>query len=143
MGIMTVPASMEYLDKVMAEVEEALMKAGCGEDEKRLIEISEEELFTNIASYAYGGSRGQVWLQWEIRDLEEPVREAVFCFQDEGTPYDPFARKDPDLTKPIEERPVGGLGIYMTKRFMDRVEYRYEQGRNVTTVSKVFAPVCG
>ena len=71
------------------------------------------------------------------------MREAVFCFQDEGTPYDPFARKDPDLTKPIEERPVGGLGIYMTKRFMDRVEYRYEQGRNVTTVSKVFAPVCG
>ena len=119
------------------------MKAGCGEDEKRLIEISVEELFTNIASYAYGGSGGQVWLHWEIRDLEEPVREAVFCFQDEGTPYDPFARKDPDLTKPIEERPVGGLGIYMTKRFMDRVEYRYEQGRNVTTVSKVFAPVCG
>ena len=51
MGTMTVPASMEYLDKVMAEVEEALMKAGCGEDEKRLIEISVEELFTNIASY--------------------------------------------------------------------------------------------
>ena len=55
MGTMTVPASMEYLDKVMAEVEEALMKAGCGEDEKRLIEISVEELFTNIASYAYAG----------------------------------------------------------------------------------------
>ncbi len=58
MGTMTVPASMEYLDKVMAEVEEALMKAGCGEDEKRLIEISVEELFTNIASYAYGGRCG-------------------------------------------------------------------------------------
>ena len=86
MGIMTVPASMEYLDKVMAEVEEALMKAGCGEDEKRLIEISVEELFTNIASYAYGGSGGQVWLHWEIRDLEEPVREAGFCFSGEGAP---------------------------------------------------------
>ena len=139
MGIMTVPASMEYLDKVMAEVEEALMKAGCGEDEKRLIAISVEELFTNIASYAYGSSKGLVWFQWDIKDGAQG-REARFCFQDKGTPYNPFARKDPDLQKPIEERPVGGLGIYMTKKFMDQVEYRYEQGRNVTTVSKVIGP---
>ena len=141
MGTMTVPASMKYLDQVMAEVEEVLMRAGCGEDDKRLIEISVEELFTNIASYAYDGREGQVWIWWDIREDEPGLREAAFGFKDQGMPYNPFARKDPDLELPIEERPVGGLGIYMTKKFMDCVKYEFVNGMNVTEVRKKFQAV--
>ncbi len=139
MHTLTVPASMEYLDEVMETADRILTEAGCGEDEKRLIEISLEELFTNIASYAYGSKAGRVWVGWDIRDMGGHVKEAEFCFQDEGTPYNPFTRKDPDLELPIEERPVGGLGIYMTKKFMDDVKYKYENGRNVTRISKRFS----
>lgn len=138
MQSMKVPASMEHLQEVMAALERALKQAGCGEDDRRLIEISAEELFTNIASYAYGGGQGQMWLQWDIRKAEPDQREAIVSFQDEGIPYNPFSRQDPDLNLPIEDRPVGGLGIYMTKKFMDHVEYRHEDGRNVTVIAKKF-----
>ena len=138
MQSMTVPASMERLEEVMSALEQDLKQAGCGEDDRRLIEISAEELFTNIASYAYGGREGQMWLQWDIRRAEPEQREVTVSFQDEGIPYDPFARQDPDISLPIEERPVGGLGIYMTKKFMDHVEYRHENGRNVTIIAKKF-----
>jgi anti-sigma regulatory factor (Ser/Thr protein kinase) len=57
-------------------------------------------------------------------------------FTDEGVPYDPLAKADPDVTLPLEERPIGGLGIFMTKRLMDAVDYRFEDGRNVLTIMK-------
>lgn len=138
MQSMTVPASMKYLCQVMDFTCELLEKAGCGDDDARLIKISVEELFTNIASYAYDRKDGQVRMQWDIRRLGENQKEIVIGFWDEGTPYNPFAREDPDLFLPIEERPVGGLGIYMTKKFMDRVEYRCEEGRNITVIAKRF-----
>lgn len=133
-----IPASMEQLCRVMSLTGELLEQAGCGEDDRRLIEISVEEIFTNIASYAYQGGEGMVWLTLDIRGSGEAQKEAVICFQDEGAPYDPFARRDPDLTLPLEERPVGGLGVYMVKQFMDTAGHRYEEGRNVTVIKKKF-----
>jgi anti-sigma regulatory factor (Ser/Thr protein kinase) len=114
-----------------------LEEAGFGEDDRRLIEISVEEIFTNIASYAYKEEEGMVWIQWDIREAGEAGKEAVIRFQDEGVPYDPFARRDPDLNLPFEERPVGGLGVYMVKQFMDTASHCYEEGHNVTVIRKV------
>lgn len=131
----TVPASMEHLGQVMSLTEEILRQAGCGEDDERLIGISVEEIFTNIASYAYGEGEGQVTIEFEILGEE---REVVVCFRDQGIPYNPLERKDPDLGLPIQQRPVGGLGIYMVKKFMDHVDYRYDSGSNVTTIRKRF-----
>lgn len=133
----TVPASMEHLGQVMSLTEEILRQAGCGEDDERLIGISVEEIFTNIASYAYGQGEGQVTIEFEILG-EDREREAVVCFRDQGIPYNPLERKDPDLGLPIQQRPVGGLGIYMVKKFMDHVDYRYDSGNNVTTMRKRF-----
>lgn len=133
----TVPASMEHLGQVMSLTEEILRQAGCGEDDERLIGISVEEIFTNIASYAYGQGEGQVTIEFEILG-EDREREAVVCFRDRGIPYNPLERKDPDLGLPIQQRPVGGLGIYMVKKFMDHVDYRYDSGNNVTTMRKRF-----
>ncbi len=137
----TVPASMEYLHQVMSLTEEILRQAGCGEDDERLIGISVEEIFTNIASYAYGEGEGQIQLEFEIRRTEEKNREAVIRFRDQGFPYNPFKREDPDLSLPIQQRPVGGLGVYMVKKFMDQADYQYEDGCNVTTLRKMFKEV--
>lgn len=133
-----VPASMEYLERVVSLTEEVLSAAGCGENDLRLILISAEEIFTNIASYAYGKEQGTVWLQCGVLEAGDGKKEAVVCFQDRGLPYDPFAGEDPDLSLPIEERPVGGLGVYMVKQFMDQADYQYKHGRNITTLRKVF-----
>lgn len=136
-----IPASMEHLSRVMSLTGRFLKEAGCGEDDRRHIEISIEEIFTNIASYAYEKGDGTVWIEWDVRESEEGQKEVVIRFQDEGAPYDPFARKDPDLTLPIEDRPVGGLGVYMVKQFMDDASHCYERGRNVTVIKKRFHAV--
>ncbi len=128
---------MEQLCRVMSLTGQLLEEAGFGEDDRRLIEISVEEIFTNIASYAYKEEEGMVWIQWDIREAGEAGKEAVIRFQDEGVPYDPFARRDPDLNLPFEERPVGGLGVYMVKQFMDTASHCYEEGHNVTVIRKV------
>lgn len=133
-----IPASMEYLHKIMSLTENFLKESGCGEDERRLIEISVEEIFTNIAFYAYKKKEGMVWLEWDVRKTGTEQKEVEIRFQDEGVPYDPFARRDPDLTLPIEERPVGGLGVYMVKQFMDDASHCYEEGRNITVIRKKF-----
>ena len=77
-------------------------------------------------------------MEWEVRETGKEQKEVEIRFMDEGAPYDPFARKDPDLTLPIEERPVGGLGVYMVKQFMDDASHRYERGRNLTVIKKRF-----
>lgn len=133
-----IPASMENLPRVMSLTGRFLKEAGCGEHDRRHIEISVEEIFTNIASYAYKTKEGTVWMEWDVRKTGETQKEIVIRFQDEGVPYDPFARKNPDLTLPIEDRPVGGLGVYMVKQFMDNAEHCYENGRNVTVIKKRF-----
>ncbi len=138
----TVPAKIEYLEEVLGFVDGFLRAANCSEEQKYCIDVSVEEIFTNIASYAYHTDDGHIeMLCW----FEEPgggssqagVRELSIQLTDRGTPYDPWSKKDPDFKVPFDERPIGGLGIYMTKKFMDRVEYRYENGCNVTTLRKV------
>lgn len=135
MNIKEVPASMTYLEGVMAFIDAFLEEAGCTEDEKRYIEVSAEELFTNIASYAYGAEGGWVRICCGLAAAgDEPA--VTVSFSDCGRPYNPFAGKDPDFGLSIEERPVGGLGVYMVKQFMDTAEYCYKDGCNVTTISK-------
>jgi len=136
-----IPASMEHLSRVMSLTGRFLKEAGCGEEDRRLIEISVEEIFTNIASYAYKKGEGMVWMEWDVRETGKGIKEVEIRFLDEGAPYDPFASKDPDLTLPIEERPVGGLGVYMVKQFMDEASHCYEKGRNLTAIKKRFHAV--
>ena len=75
-----IPASMEQLCRVMSLTGQLLEEAGVGEDDRRLIEISVEEIFTNIASYAYKEEEGMVWIQWDIREAGEAGKEAVIRF---------------------------------------------------------------
>lgn len=98
------------------------------------IDIAVEELFVNIAHYAYNPEVGEAIISV---DMEENPPCAVIRFIDRGKPYDPLSREDPDVTLGVEERQIGGLGIYMVKKSMDEVSYAYEDGQNILTIRKL------
>ena len=97
------------------------------------IDIAVEEIFVNIARYAYAPGEGYA----VIGVLAEPGR-AEITFADNGMPYDPLAREDPDVSLSAEEREIGGLGIYMVKKTMDVMRYEYSDGQNLLTLVKTF-----
>ena len=98
-----------------------------------MIDMAVEEIFVNIAHYAYAAGGGTAEIT--ARTEGDPV-EAVIEFRDAGVPYDPLSRPDPDVTLSAEDRRIGGLGIYMVKKSMDEVRYRNEAGRNILTIRK-------
>ena len=99
------------------------------------MDIAVEEIFVNIASYAYENEPGKVTIR--LRETEDPKGITV-TFVDEGAPFDPVTRPDPDVTLSAKERSIGGLGIYLVKKSMDDVRYRYEGNLNILTLTKRF-----
>ena len=98
------------------------------------IEIAAEEIFVNIAHYAYPDSEGDAVIETEV--TTDPPAIAI-TFRDSGEPYDPLAKEDPDITLSAEKRRIGGLGIFLVKKLMDEVAYKYEDGQNVLTIIKL------
>jgi len=97
------------------------------------IDIAIDELFGNIAHYAYNPEIGQATVRVEV--IEEPL-SVVITFIDNGVPYDPLAKADPDTTLSAEERGIGGLGVYMVKKSMDDITYEYKDGQNILKIKK-------
>lgn len=128
---------LEASDETMHDVQEAvksfLKEQKCGDDLLTTILIAVEEVYINIAHYAYGGRSGEAVVQMELDSNPDLLR---IIFRDRGIPYNPLEKEDPDITLSAEERPVGGLGIFMVKESMDTVDYRYEDGQNVLTIEK-------
>lgn len=127
------PADIAALHEVLAFTEEALERAQCPIKLIMQINIAVEEIFANIANYAYGEKKGQMRLGIGTAD-----GRAEFRFTDWGIPFDPTARPDPDISLPAEERGIGGLGIFMVKKYMDEVEYRRHDGQNILTMNRKF-----
>ncbi len=92
-----------------------------------------DELFGNIANYAYNPDIGTATVRVEV--TENPLA-VVITFIDNGVPYDPLAKSDPDITLSAEEREIGGLGIYMVKKSMDDISYEYKDGKNFLKIKK-------
>ena len=97
------------------------------------IGVAVEEIFVNIASYAYAPETGKTKIRVEVS--EEPVTVTI-TFLDHGVPYDPLAKADPNTKLPAEERQIGGLGVFLTKKLMDDVSYEYRGGQNILTLKK-------
>lgn len=133
---LTVDAKTENLDRVTDFVNEQLEANECPIKTVHRIDIAIDELFGNIANYAYSPKVGPVTVRVEIR--QEP-RAAIITFLDRGVPYDPLKKEDPDVTLSAEERGIGGLGIYMVKKSMDAIRYEFKDGQNILTVEKKFA----
>ena len=131
MPALKIAATRENAEQVMAFVDSQLEAHDCSPKAQTQLDVAVDELFTNIASYAYGKETGEAVIEMEFTD-----GFAEITFRDWGTPYNPLARPDPDVTLPAEERQIGGLGIYMVKKSMDAVSYRYEDGQNILTVRR-------
>ena len=131
----TFPAEDAALNEVLAFAEDALEQAGCPMKAAMSVTVALEEIFVNVAHYAYPDGPGSLRL-----DIDFDEQSVTLCVTDEGIPFNPLAKQDPDITLPAEQRQIGGLGIYMVKKSMDEVYYRYEDGRNILTMKKFFRP---
>lgn len=127
-------ATVENITKVTEFVDAQLEECGCPMKAQMQIDIAIDELFGNIAHYAYNPEVGPATVQVEVR--REPEIEVIITFIDNGIPYDPLAKEDPDVTLSAEERGIGGLGIYMVKKSMDEIVYEYKDGQNILKVRK-------
>lgn len=133
MKTLTVPASRSQLDAVQGFVDEALAQVPCTLETQIQLQIAVEELFVNIASYAYSPGGGEAVIGCQV-EREPP--SITIQFRDWGKPFNPLAGEDADVTLSAEERKVGGLGIYMVKTTMDETHYEYKDGQNILTIKK-------
>ena len=129
----TFPARTEVLSDVLGFVDQTLESCECPMKIQTAICVAIEEVFVNVAHYAYTDGEGDVTLGIEF---DAASREITFRMTDKGTPFDPLKKPDPDITLSVEEREIGGLGIFITKKTMDTVSYAYENGENVLTMIK-------
>lgn len=128
-----IEARTEHLPQVLEFVDEQLEAVGCPMKIQMQIDIAVEEIFVNIAHYAYNPEIGTAMVRVEILD-DPPTVDITFI--DHGVPYDPLAKADPDITLSAEERQIGGLGIFMVKKSMDDITYDYRDGHNILTIKK-------
>lgn len=129
-----IEADAANLQKVLAFVGSHLEAVSCPMKTQMQIEVAVEEVFINIASYAYAPENGRAVVRVETSD--SPITVSV-TFIDHGVPYDPLAKPNPDVTLAVDRRQIGGLGIFMTKQLMDDIVYEYKDGRNILTLKKL------
>ncbi len=128
-----IEAKIENQQKMTAFIEEVLEKADCPMKAQMHISVAADEIFSNIAYYAYPKKNGSVTIKAEIKSGPKAVE---IKFIDSGIPFDPLSIPEPDVTKSAEERSIGGLGIFMVKKMMDEVSYEYSGGKNILTIKK-------
>ena len=129
----TLIAKPENSNAVKAFVFAQIADYECSPRTAMAIELSLDEIFVNIASYAYADEAGEVTVQVEVEG--DPATLSV-TFIDHGVPYNPLEKEDPDLSLSVEERQIGGLGIFLVKKKMDVVEYEFRDGQNILTIKK-------
>ena len=123
----------DNLDKVLAFVDEQLEATECSMKIQMQIDLAVEEIFVNIANYAYDPETGPATVRVDVTPDGTVV---TITFVDNGVPYDPLAKADPDITLSAEQRDIGGLGIFLVKKNMDDVSYEYVNGSNILTLKK-------
>ena len=127
------PAEADRLYDVLSFINKMLDEAGCGKKEKKQLGMAVEEIFVNIASYAYGAGRGDAVVR--VTTEKEPGQVEI-TISDTGKPYNPLEKPDPDLEMGVEDRQYGGFGIFMVKSAMDDVTYARADGKNILTIRK-------
>ena len=129
----TFPAKTDALSDVLGFVDEMLESYGCPMKIQTAICVAIEEVFVNVARYAYADGDGEASL---CIGFNEETKEITFRLSDSGVPFDPLQKPDPDITLSADERDIGGLGIFITKKTMDSLSYVYENGENILTMIK-------
>ena len=130
---LNIEARTENLGEVLGFVDALLEEHNCRAKPQIQINVAVEEIFVNIAHYAYTPNTGSARISV---DFEGDPESVVITFSDTGMPYDPLAKEDPDITLSVSERQIGGLGVYMVKKSMDEVFYEHRDGCNIFTIKK-------
>ncbi len=133
---LTTQAVIENIPNVTEFVDAQLEAVDCPIKAQMQIDVAIDEIFSNIARYAYESGEGPATVRVEV--LENPLSVNI-TFIDHGVQYDPLAKEDPDITSSAEDRPIGGLGIFLVKKTMDALNYEYKDGQNILTIKKNLA----
>ncbi|MBQ7202799.1 MAG: ATP-binding protein [Eubacterium sp.] len=133
MRIIKLPAQLDSIGKATNIMNEMLEEADCSPQVQMQLEIVLDELMSNVARYAYPSKDGDITVSIDV--VENPKR-VVIILADSGIPYNPLEREDPDITLSAEERKIGGLGIYIVKKYMDEITYTYQDNQNILTLVK-------
>lgn len=133
---LTIEAAVENIETVTEFITEELQKLDCPIKAETQIAVAIDELFGNIARYAYTPDVGKATVRFEVE--EEPL-SVVITFIDNGVPFNPLAKSDPDVHLSAQEREIGGLGIFLVKKTMNMVEYEYKDGQNILRIKKNLA----
>ena len=131
----TVEATLENLQTVIDFATEQLEARECPMKTSMQLELVIEEIFVNISSYAYHPEIGSATFCMEFVENPDAV---LMTFIDGGKPYNPLERDDPDTTLELEERDIGGLGIFLVKKNVDEINYEYADGKNILRMKKFF-----
>ena len=135
MKTITLEATIKSIGIITDFADRELQALDCPLRTQMQIRVAIDEIVSNIARHAYAPDTGKITVGFEF---EEQDRTAVLTFMDEGIPFDPLQRAEPDVTLPAEKRPIGGLGILLVRKTMDDVTYRREDGKNILSIRKKF-----
>ena len=127
--------SMEDISKFVKFAENVLNELNAPMKDIIKINIAIDEIVSNIFKYGYDNKPGYV--KMKIRPSVD-LKYVSISFYDRGVPYNPIKAEDPDVTMRLEDRAIGGLGIYVVKKTMDNMKYKYENGQNILTIKKIF-----
>ena len=133
MNELTVEAIIDNVPAVTRFVDEKLEALDCPLRAQTQIDVAIDELFSNIAKYAYHPDTGLATVRVEV---EKDPLAVIITFIDNGIPYDPLSTAVPDVTLSAEQRQVGGLGIYLVRKTMDEITYEYKNGQNILKIKK-------
>ncbi len=132
---LTITAEVEKLDEVLGFLDSFLEESNCDIKTQMQLDVALEEMFVNVAHYAYAPEKGDVCI--EVENTTDP-EGVIVTLTDSGIPYDPLAKEDPDVTLSAADRQIGGLGIFMVKKSMDEVFYERKDGKNIFRMRKNF-----
>ncbi len=135
----TVDATLDNLDIVMGFLEDILREKDCPLKIMMKIAVAFEEIYVNIVNYAYGDTVGECTIEAFVVEPEETCqysKKVIIKIKDNGVEFNPLSMEDPDISLSAEDREIGGLGIYMTKKTMDRVDYLRNNDENVLVMEK-------
>lgn len=134
MDEIVVLARKEYLPDVLKFINNHLKSVNYNKKANSLFELSVEEAYVNIVNYAYKTDDGKVVIRCKVD--ENPLKITA-QFIDWGIPFNPLKKEDPDISQDIEKKVLGGLGIFLIKKYVDHMEYEYQDGKNILTIQKI------
>jgi serine/threonine-protein kinase RsbW len=132
MGILRLPARIESLETIRSHIVQGITNLGVPQDVIFKIELVLEELVTNVINYAYPPEEeGEMEVEYSL-DTKKRLQLSI---KDWGTPFNPLAQEDPELSKNLSERQIGGLGIYLVRQLAGELNYQRQYNENILTMS--------